>query len=948
IDTINVEDTRSDISIYGQGGRDEINLAPGASTLDLIRNRVYVRGDGNDRLVFHNFNDSGQPRTYNLTRTTVELGSALVDHGGTVGYLQMVMNPNTTLNVPSLANSDTVLIQSAGTVNVGVGDAAGVLGHVAIRNTGGRFTNLIVDDSLSTTPKYIEIDRDEVRGVTPFPIDFKFSSFNSISVKGGLGDSTSGNRIVVLDTRTTTRLLSVFSGAGDYGDVVNVQGNHSSVWIHGDRGPDIVNVGKNGTLDGLHGFLTITNYGDWSAVNVDDSANTRPKTVTLANSGIYASIVGLAPAPIRYRANDLRALNLKGGSGGNVFNVSNTVKSTFPDGSQTVIHGGIGADTFNVLATTGALSIDTMGNNNQVNIGRIGTTGGSISRMAGNVTLIGDEAAGGNLLNVYDPTSTARYVYNMTSGQMWRTTLAGTSPTAAINYSQFPFDAINLLGADHGNRFVIAGTPPSTQSIADGALNIVAGNGNDEVSLLASGLGHLNIDLAGGTSQTVYIGDASHNLDGILADVLVAGQGTVHAYVDDQASAVSRQVSIDLDATGTEVLRRSDRSLQGGGNLLNTFAFRYSAPGSLHYQAGRNDVAGNYNQIDVFGVPAGLTVDVTGGPDYDLFTVGFAGDVSGTQGRVNVHSPQPDLDFAYFYDYTNATGQTYAIYASPTESDAVVIDRPVRPNVSFAGVTQLIFIAPLVGGNVLNVQSVPAGTYLNAQVSNGDRVKLGSLAPALGGTTSGISGPVAVSSYHDSDNVQLTIDDSGNMSAARDVTLASYVDSGTWGLFTGLAGSSIFFRDHPNWNVDVRGGQLNDHFVSLGTSYAATISLYGGGGNDVLVGNGGVNLLGGAGRDLLIAGATSAELNGGTGQDILIGGAVNDVGSANLDAIMAIWNGTGNYALRASLLNNGPLAAGNVTGNGGSNSMTGGADNLDLFYGSIANDLDAGEINVAI
>src|SRR5262249_13201070 len=140
------------------------------------------------------------------------------------------------------------------------------------------------------------------------------------------------------------------------------------------------------------------------------------------------------------------------------------------------------------------------------------------------------------------------------------------------------------------------------------------------------------------------------------------------------------------------------------------------------------------------------------------------------------------------------------------------------------------------------------------------------------------------------DAVTLTFDDSGNTTAARDVTITSPTDANRLVSISGLAGKGISFRDYPNWNVNILGGALDDSFLMSGSPLTAHVSIDGGDGNDILVGTGGNTLTGGRGLDLLIAGASASTLNGGDGEDILIGGTTAyDTDLATLDSIMAEW-----------------------------------------------------------
>jgi Ca2+-binding RTX toxin-like protein len=89
-------------------------------------------------------------------------------------------------------------------------------------------------------------------------------------------------------------------------------------------------------------------------------------------------------------------------------------------------------------------------------------------------------------------------------------------------------------------------------------------------------------------------------------------------------------------------------------------------------------------------------------------------------------------------------------------------------------------------------------------------------------------------------------------------------------------------------------------------SIANTQNATGGGGNDILVGNGLANvLIGGAGNNLVIGGGGAATLTcSGGGSNILISGTTSyDLNAAALQSILALWSNPSNsYAARVAAL----------------------------------------------
>ena len=74
-------------------------------------------------------------------------------------------------------------------------------------------------------------------------------------------------------------------------------------------GSDTVNVGNAGSVQGILGSLTIQNPPSFTTLNVNDSADTFPRTATLSTftsgGANFGLIVGLAPAAISYKYADI-------------------------------------------------------------------------------------------------------------------------------------------------------------------------------------------------------------------------------------------------------------------------------------------------------------------------------------------------------------------------------------------------------------------------------------------------------------------------------------------------------------------------------------------------------------------------------------------------------------------------------------------------------------------
>ena len=203
------------------------------------------------------------------------------------------------------------------------------------------------------------------------------------------------------------------------------------------------------------------------------------------------------------------------------------------------------------------------------------------------------------------------------------------------------------------------------------------------------------------------------------------------------------------------------------------------------------------------------------------------------------------------------------------------------------------------GGNTITVGATDAQTYLYSGSGNdtlyytggrfgnfvldgqngNDTVLVGSAAPTLGGTMSGMEAPIILGSSLGS--LAVTLDDSGDTTGRT----VSFDSSPTGGLNTivGLNPGEVYIQPGVS-SVTIYGGTGSDTFNASGAPATLSVSLDGGGGNDILVG--------GPGRDILIGGDGADTLHGGGG-NILIGGRTSYDGNVTaLQALMKEWERT--------------------------------------------------------
>src|SRR5262249_30247188 len=133
-----------------------------------------------------------------------------------------------------------------------------------------------------------------------------------------------------------------------------------------------------------------------------------------------------------------------------------------------------------------------------------------------------------------------------------------------------------------------------------------------------------------------------------------------------------------------------------------------------------------------------------------------------TQGPLAVHGTNCS-DIAVDFDYASPSSHSYTLSApNPTTT---LLQRDGMAGITHDGIGGLILYVPVVGGNHINVQGIPAHFFANLTTSNGDQDVVGSLAPtSQGGTMNAIQGAVGFTSEAPNVTapVTLTVDDSGD------------------------------------------------------------------------------------------------------------------------------------------------------------------------------------------
>jgi hypothetical protein len=135
-------------------------------------------------------------------------------------------------------------------------------------------------------------------------------------------------------------------------------------------GHDTVNVGNNGSVQGIVACVTLQNPPDYNTVNVNDSADTTARTMSLFtySSGGYnwGSIAGLAPGSICFKYNDTSCVNITTGTGNDTDYVMGTgVTTNITNNGHDYVYVGSGGSVQSILGT---LSLQNPPSYNVINV----------------------------------------------------------------------------------------------------------------------------------------------------------------------------------------------------------------------------------------------------------------------------------------------------------------------------------------------------------------------------------------------------------------------------------------------------------------------------------------------------------------------------------------------------------------------------------------------------
>jgi hypothetical protein len=404
-------------------------------------------GFGTNDTITVDLNSEGQPlitlngQTFSFTSdpSRSRVNSITINSGGGTNTINV-------LRTSSLAPV-TINGSSRDTVNIGVGGRVqDIGGNVTIENPPS-FTAINVDDSADSFPRQVLLSTDTppgdspfgaITGLSPGAIIYEYGDTSSLTLNMG-----SGATVDVLATGVPTTLVG--------------------------HGLTTVNVGVAGSVQQIIGALNIENPPSFTTLNVDDSADTVPRLVSLftftSPSGTPSgAITDLAPASIVYKYADTRSLTLNTGSGATVDVLATGVSTTLVGHGPTTVNAGNSGSVQDIL---GALDIENPPRFTTLNVDdSVDPTG----RAATLTTFLG---SGGSAFGL----------------------ITGLAP-APISYKQADTSSpVTIDGGSGADTFAVPSLPVQ-------AIDLNTGDGDDTVVLLTT-VGGLVVDGQGGTNTLI-------------------------------------------------------------------------------------------------------------------------------------------------------------------------------------------------------------------------------------------------------------------------------------------------------------------------------------------------------------------------------------------------------------------------------------------------------------
>jgi hypothetical protein len=642
----------ANIVVDGRGGDNKLQVDDSTTTTNSIRYAV------SDTAVAASMIGSG---TTLWTVNYVGINAGL-EVDGSQAYNQFAVSATTggttTLKTGIGPNDTTVLTTGGPLIVVGQGGidtvalgnptsgAQELRGPVSVSNTRG-LTSLSINDAADPAARNaVVLTPTSLTGLTPFPINWVERDLNNLGLTAG----AFGNTFTVTGTPfgAITRL---FTGTGS--DSVSVSATANRLEIHGQNGRDQVNLGNaNSGVQAIRGPVLVDNDKNYTALTIDDSADTTARNATLGPT----MLTGLAPGDISWVETGLNSLIINGatvnaGAVGNTWTIFNTPRlNVVPH--TTVINTGAGTvgDTVGIRGTTKSeVVINGQNGNDIVTVG----SAGSVQQINGPLTITN---ANGRTALTIDDSADAVARPNVTLNA---TSLTGLEPLVfelipiAINWVERDLRTLTIKGGTGSNTFTVANTPRNDFPVTT---TLFTGGGNDLVNVQAAN-GPLTINGQAGDDRIKFFNflqsatvDGGPGTDTIevaqgrlctsqvpftnVEAVEVTGGSTL-AINTDIATGVIRAINGTIELAGgtPDVTDRVDIQAQGiltgtgqiNGSVTNAGQVRPAGDGAV----GRITVRDDYTQTNA----GRLNIDLQGpmpGVQSDNLEVGHDVQLDGT------------------------------------------------------------------------------------------------------------------------------------------------------------------------------------------------------------------------------------------------------------------------------------------------------------------------------
>jgi hypothetical protein len=825
-------------------------------TIEGLSRPVRVDGGrGHDDFEFDDSTSAGPNPIYVLSDGRIarfRSGVNLLTYDNVESLFVQGANVSSTYYIHPLSKLYTVLSGGDGNDKFHFGSNGATLqnafNYINIVDGGGGFNSLYLDDrdvkpgdgrqvaytighEHVTRNSFVTFDSERLGPVTyeDSKQTLEFANIGHLELRG----TDNGNTIAVVDSPDTRdestprpMTIDVYSGKGI--DDVRLLATTSTVNDLGEAGRDVVTVGGPGYgTRFLHGDINVSNAGSFTTLRIDDGAGTRDRTILMDTANnergfLYGftgtALGGFGQSRISYTVGDIDKLIVTTGSGVNTVSVADTARRGDGGALPTFISTGSGLNSVFVRGTSGDLTITGGGPLTGVVIGAFPNETGNLARVNASIDVLGRVSG----LTMTDSGSNARQmIYSLDATRFVRTDGRTGAWNGDVRFGQLQMTSLSVVMGNGGNTYIIDGTPSVVSGFLSG-VNVFTGNGND-IGAVRGTNGPLSLNLGGGASQVVTVGDATHSLDATRGPLSVTGSGFIEAVVSNAASTRQQHAFITANTSpigNSQTIRRDEYDVDHW-ETLNTINFWFLNPSRLTYNAGQGG-----DVVFVRGTLLNTPTTVNGGAGADFIYV--EADNGPLLAPVHVNGNAAHGDLAYYGDYFTTSPQNYFIDRALGKTRVV---RNGSVDVYYSGICQLTTVTARDGGNQVSVREVPADMSLYMVVADNDAVTLGrptSIRGFIGGNMNPIQGIVTVAGGK---NVSVVVDDVNGQSG-RDARLQPDPD-GYGDIITGMGPGEIRLKLDSTASVDIRGGLFNDSFAIDGILKQA-IRIDGGAGTNTL------------------------------------------------------------------------------------------------------------------